>query len=174
MQLVLFDSPVSIERVPRTASLPEIRVATIRECFVGECNVAPKNPEEMAALTRTVITSAPWYDPDKECVVVFCLNAAQRMIAHNLVSIGTLTTALCMPREVLRPVIAHAAAGFVIVHTHPSGSVECSAADIFVTRRLREAARAVEIPFIDHLILGDRRFDPSGRGYYSFKDAGIL
>ena len=174
MQLALFDMPFTSERPRGTVSLPEIRVATVRECFVSGLAVAPKNTEEMAALTRAIITSAAWFDPDKECVVVFCLNSRHRVVGHSLVSLGTLTASLASPREVLRPVIAHASAGFVLVHNHPSGSVNPSVADTHVTRRVRDAARAVEISFLDHLILGDKRFDEAGRGYYSFKDAGLL
>ena len=174
MQLDLFDSPVAAVTPERSLSIPEIRVATVRDSYVNERSATPKNSEEMAALARAIIMSAPWFDPDKECVVVFCLNTKQRVIAHSLVSLGTLTASLCHPREVLRPVIAHASAGFVVAHTHPSGCVDSSVADQHVTRKLREASRAVDIPFFDHLILGDKRFDPAGRSYYSFKEAGLL
>lgn len=43
-----------------------------------------------------------------------------------------------------------------------------------ITRMIREAARAIDIDFIDHVILGRADADPTGRGYYSFKEAGIL
>jgi DNA repair protein RadC len=39
---------------------------------------------------------------------------------------------------------------------------------------LRDAARAVDITLIDHLIMGQPAADPTGRGYYSFREAGVL
>jgi len=60
------------------------------------------------------------------------------------------------------------------VHNHPSGDPAPSSADIQVTRRLREAAAAVDIELADHLILGAKSSDPAGRGYYSFREAGLL
>ena len=48
-----------------------------------------------------------------------------------------------------------------------------SAADIQLTRQLREAASAVDIPLLAHVIIGRRDADPLGRGYYSFREAGL-
>jgi DNA repair protein RadC len=59
-------------------------------------------------------------------------------------------------------------------HNHPSGDPSPSAADIQLTRQLREAATAVDIPLLDHVIIGLRGADPLGRGYYSFREAGLL
>ena len=43
-----------------------------------------------------------------------------------------------------------------------------------MTRQLREAARAVDIDFVDHVILGRTGADPVGRGYFSFRESGLL
>ena len=59
-------------------------------------------------------------------------------------------------------------------HNHPSGDPSPSAADIQLTRQLREAAAAVDITLLDHVIIGRRGADPLGRGYYSFREAGLL
>jgi hypothetical protein len=56
----------------------------------------------------------------------------------------------------------------------PSGDPSPSAADIQLTRQLREAAAAVDIPLLEHVIVGRRGADPLGRGYYSFGEAGLL
>src|ERR1035438_5277984 len=52
-------------------------------------------------------------------------------------------------------------------HNHPSDDPSPSAADIQLTRQLREAAAAVDIPLLDHVLIGRRGPDPPGRGYYS-------
>jgi DNA repair protein RadC len=43
-----------------------------------------------------------------------------------------------------------------------------------VTRQLREAARTVDIELLDHVIVGNAGADPTGVGFYSFRQAGIL
>ena len=84
------------------------------------------------------------------------------------------TSALAHPREVFRCAIREAATGVVCVHNHPSGDPAPSAADLQITRQLREAAKAVDIELLDHVIIGREGADPQGRGYYSFREAGIL
>jgi DNA repair protein RadC len=105
---------------------------------------------------------------------VLCLNRRNRLRKRVEVSSGTATAALAHPREVFRSAIREAASAVVCVHNHPSGDPSPSAADIQLTRQLREAAAAVDIPLLDHVIIGRRGADPLGRGYYSFREAGLL
>ena len=55
-----------------------------------------------------------------------------------------------------------------------SGDPAPSAADVQVTRQLRDAAKAVDIALLDHVIVGRANADPLGRGFYSFREAGLL
>ncbi|HEY1794254.1 MAG TPA: DNA repair protein RadC [Opitutaceae bacterium] len=105
---------------------------------------------------------------------VLCLNRRNRLRKRVEVSSGTATAALAHPREVFRSAIREAASAVVCAHNHPSGDPSPSAADIQLTRQLREAAAAVDIPLLDHVIIGRRGADPLGRGYYSFREAGLL
>lgn len=105
---------------------------------------------------------------------VLCLNRKNRLIRQVEVTSGTATSSLAHPREVFREAIRHGATAVVCVHNHPSGDPAPSAADIQVTRQLREAAKAVDIDLLDHLIVGLPAADPQGRGYYSFREAGLL
>jgi DNA repair protein RadC len=111
---------------------------------------------------------------DVEKFWVLCLNRRNRLRKRVEVSSGTATAALAHPREIFRAAIREASAAVVCVHNHPSGDPSPSAADIQLTRQLREAAAAVDIPLLDHVIIGRRGADPLGRGYYSFRDAGLL
>jgi DNA repair protein RadC len=103
-----------------------------------------------------------------------CLNRKNRLIKCVEVTSGTATGSLVHPREVFRSAIREAATTVICVHNHPSGDPAPSSADIQVTRRLREAAAAVDIDLADHLILGNKTADPAGRGFYSFREAGLL
>jgi hypothetical protein len=85
---------------------------------------------------------------------------------------GTVDETTAHPREIFRPVIVHAAAGFVLVHNHPCGDASRSSADINLTRRVRKGARLLGLTFLDHVIVGQPM---EGRlGYYSFREAGVV
>ncbi len=55
----------------------------------------------------------------------------------------------------------------ILYHNHPSGDLEPSKADRSLTRKLKEAGELMDIPVLDHLIIGDQ-------DRYSFADEGTL
>ena len=105
---------------------------------------------------------------------VLCLNRKNRLLRRVEITSGTATSTLAHPREVYREAIREGAASVICVHNHPSGDPAPSAADLSVTRQLREAARAVDIELVDHIVIGRPGADPLGRGYYSFREAGLI
>jgi DNA repair protein RadC len=78
-----------------------------------------------------------------------CLNRKNRLKKLVEVTSGTATSSLAHPREVFRAAIREGATGIVCVHNHPSGDPAPSAADVQVTRQLRDAARTVDIELLD-------------------------
>ncbi len=105
---------------------------------------------------------------------VLCLNRKNRLLRRVEVTSGTATSALAHPREVFREAVRRAATAIVCVHNHPSGDPSPSAADIHATRQLADAARALDIELLDHVIMGRSAADPCGLGYYSFRSSGLL
>lgn len=105
---------------------------------------------------------------------VLSLNRKNRLIKCGEVTSGTATMTLAHPREVFRAALAAAATAVICAHNHPSGDPSPSTADIQITRQLREAARTVDIELLDHVIIGRATADPTGRGYYSFRESGVL
>ncbi len=105
---------------------------------------------------------------------VLCLNRKNRLIRKVETTSGTASSSLVHPREVYREAIRLSASGIICVHNHPSGDPSPSTADIKVTRQLREASKVVEITLHDHIVVGRPDHDPSGRGFYSFVEAGML
>jgi DNA repair protein RadC len=103
-----------------------------------------------------------------------CLNRKNRLIKRVEITSGTATAALAHPREVFRAAIRESASAVICAHNHPSGDPAPSAPDVQVTRQLREAAKAVDIELLDHVIVGRAAADPQGRGYFSFREAGML
>lgn len=108
----------------------------------------------------------------QEQVLVVGLDTRLRHINTTVVSVGTVNEAAAHPREVLRPVIARAAYGFILIHNHPSGDPSPSRADEAVTRRINEAAALMQLRFVDHVIIGRPELGRSP--YFSFREAGIV
>ena len=122
----------------------------------------------VAEAWRKLVAPNPWFDPEKEHMVVFVLNTRLGLKGWNVVSVGTVNETTCHPREVLRPVVVAAGYGFVVAHNHPSGDARPSSADREVARRLRDAAALMQVRLIDQVVIG------SGGRHFSFRDAGIL
>ena len=95
---------------------------------------------------------------DREQFLAVMLDGRNAVAGFNVVSIGTLTTALVHPREVFKAAILANAAAIVLIHNHPSGDPEPSAEDRVLTERLRNAADMMGIKLLDHVIIGDGRF----------------
>ncbi len=89
----------------------------------------------------------------KEHFVVLYLDTRNQLIYQETISIGTLNANLVHPREVFKPAIDHLAAGIILAHNHPSGETEASAADLELTKRLKEAGKLLGIEVVDHLII---------------------
>ena len=104
---------------------------------------------------------------NQEHFLSITLDGASHIINVRTVFIGTLNQSIVHPREVFADAIADRAAGIIIAHNHPSGTLEASRADIQITERLKEVAKLVGIELLDHVILAKG-------GYYSFSDEGLL
>jgi DNA repair protein RadC len=86
------------------------------------------------------------------------LNSHYKVVHDEVVSIGTIDTNLIHPREVFRPALEYAVAAVILVHNHPSGSLEPSEADIAVTKQLIEAGKLIGIDLVDHVIVSREGF----------------
>jgi DNA repair protein RadC len=152
----------------------EVRACVVREDSASEEARVLNAPDKCARFWSEVVAVAPWFDPEKECVALVILDRKNRVRAWNVVSQGTATASLLHPREVLRAVIVAGGTAFVVMHNHPSGDPAPSSGDVQVTRAIREAARVLDTEFLDHVVIGRKGADTLGRGWYSFREAGLL
>lgn len=90
----------------------------------------------------------------QERFAVLLLDARNGLISTQLVTIGSATETLAPPREIFQAAIRQGAVRVVVGHNHPSGNLSPSPEDIELTRQLLCGAQVLEIPLVDHLILG--------------------
>jgi DNA repair protein RadC len=105
---------------------------------------------------------------------VLTLNTRNRLLRCVELTSGTAKQTLVRPIEVLREVVRDGATAFILAHNHPGGDPSPSAADVRLTRQLRDSAQQLDVHFHDHLVIGDPALDPVGIGYYSFRAGGVL
>ncbi|MBI4440836.1 DNA repair protein RadC [Candidatus Woesearchaeota archaeon] len=102
---------------------------------------------------------------DKEYFLVMLLDTKNRLLRDDIVSVGILNASLVHPREIFRTAIREAAHSIIIAHNHPSGDAMPSAEDHVVTKSIFAVGELINIPVLDHVIVGKK--------WYSFRDGGL-
>ena len=101
----------------------------------------------------------------QEEMKVVLLNRSNQLLGVYELSKGGITGTTVDVKLLLSVALKCVASYIVIVHNHPSGNLKPSTTDISITKKIKKAARQVDLILLDHLIL-------SNTGYYSFADDG--
>ncbi len=104
---------------------------------------------------------------EKETCVAVYTDSKDSRIAEVVLSVGNLNSSILSAREIFRQALMCNAASVILLHNHPSGDPSPSREDIELTARLKEASRIMEIPLLDHIIIGDNI-------YISLREKGVL
>ncbi len=149
-------------KTPRWTKLVSTPLRVREQKRLRECNGQVRGPRDVAKFLGERASAE-----DVEVFYVLALNTQHVITAVTELTRGILNASLVAPREVFRWALAMNAADIVLAHNHPSGDVTPSQDDRNVTHALVEAGRVVEIPVLDHVILGSP-------GFYSFAEAGLI
>lgn len=90
----------------------------------------------------------------QEVLAEILLDNKNKVAGIMEISRGSINSSIVHPREVFRGAILHNAAAIILVHNHPSGEVIPSREDKNVTRVIKDAGAIVDIPLLDHIIVG--------------------
>ncbi|MGN0334716.1 MAG: DNA repair protein RadC [Lachnospiraceae bacterium] len=104
---------------------------------------------------------------EQEHLLLLLLDNKNKLLGEKLLYKGTVNASIVSPREIYLEALKYHAVGIILLHNHPSGDPTPSDADLRMTGKVREAGLCLDIPLIDHLILGDRTF-------VSFREKGYL
>lgn len=86
------------------------------------------------------------------------LSTKNQLLAFQTITVGTINASLAKARDVFRYALQYNAASVVLLHNHPSGNPEPSQEDLDVTQYMMEAGEIMEIPILDHIIIGDGHY----------------
>ena len=102
-----------------------------------------------------------------EQVILVMTDNRNQLLQDMVLSKGTVNMSVLCPREIFLQAIRMQAVHILLVHNHPSGDPTPSLQDIQITHRIQEAAQILNIPLVDHIIIGDNT-------YASLKELGYL
>lgn len=161
-------SPSELSKIKGVSESTAILVSLVRELMI--CISEDKalrgdvlsSPELVAKFARAKIGHLK-----QEVLLSIFLNAKNRICGYETISEGTTDCAVVYPRKIVKLALEKNACGIIISHNHPSGECEPSSDDISLTRKVQEAAKAVDLKVLDHVIVGKS-------GYYSFVEKGIV
>ena len=104
---------------------------------------------------------------DREVFGIVLLDNCHGVIDVTKLFYGTIDCASVYPREVVKVVLNRNAAAVILVHNHPSGNPEPSAADRQITKQLKDALELIDVRVIDHMVVGSDDI-------VSFAERGII
>jgi DNA repair protein RadC len=165
----------SPQELAKVSGIGPAKASELKAAFEMGCRMARPEMEKLRIDRAGVIyellagelQSLPY-----ESLRVLLLDTRHGLLESQEISRGNLNESIAHPREIFRPAIAKGAYAIAVVHNHPSGDPTPSEADRRLTRRLAEAGTLLQIPLLDHVIIGAKISENSP--YFSFREAGLL
>lgn len=156
--VVCFDQPipcrgnVGMWQMPSALAAQVTAADSLARC-VGEKIATVADAERLFRLAMPIVGKV-------EGLFVLPLDDERRAISEPiLVSLGDPTTAVVDPGEVFSAALKLDARAIILAHNHPSGNSTPSKCDIEMTRALVSVGKLMNIPILDHLIIGDLSHD---------------
>ena len=131
--------------------------------------VSVSSPAMVAEYLRTRMR----FQEQEEFRVLF-LNIRNQIVADECVTVGLMDRSLVHCREVFRNAIRIGCMRIIIAHNHPSGDPRPSEEDKRMTEMLVAAGNLLDVRVLDHIVVGRQDADPTGKGFFSFGEAGLL
>jgi DNA repair protein RadC len=162
----------SVDSLQKISGIGKDKAATLEAAFELSRRILsqPKwfsnkkiiSPQDVAEIFIPILR-----DDNKEKFIVVCLNSANKIIKHEIISVGNLNSSVVHPREVFKVAIDNSSASIILIHNHPSGNPEPSNEDIRITKKIVETGKIMDIPVFDHLII-------AGETYTSFVEKRLF
>ena len=103
----------------------------------------------------------------QEIVLLLLLDNKSRLLKKQELFKGSVNASILSAREVCIQAFKAEAVYMILLHNHPSGDPMPSKQDIEISLNLKQIGELIEIPLLDHIIIGDNC-------YISLKEQEIL
>jgi DNA repair protein RadC len=111
-------------------------------------------PSKIIKILNKLLSAEDLADQAKEHFWTIGVTAQNKIIYIDLTHLGTLDFSTAHPRDIFRQAITHGAFAIIVSHNHPSGDPKPSRDDHKKTKQLKLVGDFLEIPCLDHIILG--------------------
>lgn len=128
--------------------------------FITRQTITSSN--QVAALFRPRLS-----DLEHEEFWLLLLDRANQFIKEYQLSKGGVSGTVVDCKLIFKKAIEHTASSVILCHNHPSGNVKPSAADISLTRKIKQAGILLDIAVLDHIVIAADK-------YYSFADENMI
>jgi len=125
------------------------------------------SPEDIYSIMQQVLLRESRVGREKEHFWVIGLATSNKISYIELVSLGSISAAIVSPLEVFNLAVRKKSPKIILVHNHPSGSLEPSPADKDITKNIIEGGKTLTIEVLDHLVISEE-------SYYSFEKNNLL
>jgi|SRR5690554_329533 len=152
-----------------TTSKKQFEVAEIQLTY--KTNVKPSERPKITSSKEAYEILLDSWDEDKlefvEQFKILLLNRASMILGIYEVSTGGVSATIADPKLIFAAAIKANASAIILSHSHPSGQLKPSDADLKLTKKLKDGGQYLEISVLDHIIV-------TSEGYYSFADEGAI
>lgn len=161
-------SLAELKSLPGIGEVKAVKIKSITELAIrmakekAQKELCFKQPETVAAYFMEELRHE-----EKEKILLLSLDNKLQLIEEYVLSVGTVNASLLSPREVFVQALKCKASYVMLLHNHPSGDPVPSRQDISITKKIKEAGVLVDIPILDHIIIGNGC-------YISLKEKGLL
>ena len=111
---------------------------------------------------------AYFFGRNVEMVYLLCLDAKCKMLCCKKLSEGDVNSTSLSVRKVVETALNTNASSVVLAHNHPGGLAIPSREDIQTTMRIASALQAVDVNFLDHILVADDDYVSLAQSGYSF------
>ncbi|HQS22892.1 MAG: DNA repair protein [Sphingobacteriia bacterium 24-36-13] len=98
---------------------------------------------------------------------ILLLNRCGRILGIVEVSTGGIAGTVADPKVIFSAALKANASSLILAHNHPSGNIKPSEADKYLTRKIKEVGKLLDISVLDHIIV-------TTEGYCSLADEGEM
>jgi DNA repair protein RadC len=143
------DALASMVELPhRTVEVVAAAFEIARRASIGSVAPMIRGPADVATIAQLDLGART-----RECVLVVACDAGNNVLRTIVVAQGSVDIASVPVREILNAVLRCDGRAFAVAHNHPAGVREASAVDVSTTDRLSQAARAVGLRFLGHVVV---------------------
>lgn len=157
LQNISISEYMSIKGIGKVKAIQLIALGEIAKRInkpINKQNIKIKSSKDVANLLMNELRNEK-----REKVKIILLNSKNIVMKIKDISYGGTNFAMIETREILEEAIKNQAPKMILIHNHPSGDVTPSKADFSMTDRIYDAAKLVGVELLDHIIIGDNKFE---------------